>query len=69
MDYVMSLIYSVPDTMGHLSNTELNLTHFNTNPNFLLDLWKDIAELIQKQVKNLKKYFLVELCGKEIYPP
>ena len=65
----MSLIYSVPDTMGHLSNTELNLKHFNTNPNFLLDLWKDIAELIQKQVKNLKKYFLVELCGKEIYPP
>ena len=38
-----------------MSKTELNLTHFYTNPNFLLALWKDVAELSQKQLEVLKK--------------
>ena len=38
--------------------------------NFLLTLSKDLAELFQKQLQALKKrYFLVKLCGKEIYDP
>ena len=64
-----TLVYSAPDAMGHFSKTELNLTHFYTTPNFLLDLWKYLAELNQKQVELLKKYFLMMLCGKEIYSP
>ena len=55
--------------MGQLSKTELNLTHFYTNPNFILALWKDLAELNQKQLEVLKKYFWVKLCGKEIFGP
>ena len=41
--------------MGHLSKIALNLTHFYTNPNFLLALWRDLAELSQKQLEVLKK--------------
>ena len=55
--------------MGHLSKTELNLTHFYRNLMFLLALRKDLAELNQKQLEVLKKYFLVKLCGKEIFGP
>ena len=47
-------MYSAPDAMGHFSKRELNLMHFYTNPNFLLALWKNLAELNQKQVKLLK---------------
>ena len=47
-------VYSEPYGMGHLSNTELNLTCFYRNPDFLLALWKDFAELNQKQLKVLK---------------
>ena len=49
------------DTIGHFSKTELNLTHFHTNPNFLLALWKDLAELLQKQTEVLKKSIFGEL--------
>ena len=61
-------MYSSLDTMGHSSKTELNLTHFYTGPNSLLDLWKYLAALFQKQLEFLKN-LLVELCGKEIYGP
>ena len=50
----MTMDYIEPYGMGHLSKTELNLTHFYTKPNFLLDPWKGLAELNKKQleVKN-----------------
>ena len=41
--------YAATYGMGHFSKTELNLTQFYKNPNFLLALWKDLAELFQKQ--------------------
>ena len=53
--------YSAPYGKGHFSNTELNLTHFYTNPNFLLDIWKYIAELFQKQLEVLKKVLFGEV--------
>ena len=43
--------------MGNLSKTELNLMHFYRNPNLLLDLWKDLAKLFQKQIEVKKKRF------------
>ena len=48
-------MYSAPYGMGHSSNTELNMTHFYTNPNFLLALWIDLAEMFQEQLEVLKK--------------
>ena len=44
--------------MGHFSKTELNITHFYTNPKFLLALWKDLTEPNQKKVGLLKKTVL-----------
>ena len=38
-----------PDTIGVVSKTQLNLTHFYTNSNFLLGLWKDLADPNPKQ--------------------
>ena len=62
-------MYSATYAMGHLSKTELNITHFYTNPKFLLSLWKDLAEMNLKQLEVLKKNVLVKLCGKEIFCP
>ena len=31
--------------MGGMSKTEMNPTHFYTNHNFLLAIWKDLVEL------------------------
>ena len=53
--------------MGHFSKKELNITHFYTHPNFLLDLCKDFVDLFQKELEVLKKYFLVKLYGKEVF--
>ena len=50
-----NIYYIAPDAMGQLSNTELNITHFYTNPNFLFCIWKDLAELFQKQLVVLEK--------------
>ena len=49
--------------MGGVSKTELNLTHFYTNPNFILALCKDLDDINQKQREFLKRYFLMKLCG------
>ena len=62
-------MYSAPYNMGHLSKIEINMTHFYTKINFLLALWKDLAKLNLKQIKALKKYLMVKLCGKEIFTP
>ena len=43
--------YSAPYGMVHLSKTELNITHLYKNPNIVLALWKDIADLNQKQLE------------------
>ena len=50
-------IYSASDViyMAHFSKKELNLTHSYTNPNFLLALWKDLAELFEKHFEVLTK--------------
>ena len=56
--------YIAPYGMGHLSKTELNPTHFYTNPNFLLGIWKISPRWIRKNLN-----FLVKLCGKEIFGP
>ena len=37
--------------MIRVSKTELNLTHFYTNPNLLLVLWKDLAEMNKKKLR------------------
>ena len=47
--------YSAPYDMGHFIKIELNLTHFYKNPDFLLSLWEDLAEIFQKQLEVLKK--------------
>ena len=44
-----------------LLKTELNLSHFYTNPNLLLALWKDLAELNQKQLEILKNVLFGEV--------
>ena len=44
-----SLNDNQPDSMIGISQTETFITHFNTNTNFLLAPWKDIAELNPKQ--------------------
>ena len=62
--------YSAPYGMGHFWKTNLNLRHFDTNPNLLLALWKGLAELKKETSRTFgKKYFLDKLCGKEIYWP
>ena len=66
--YISSTIIVHP-TLWNTYQTELNLTHFYTKPNFLLALWKDFTKLFQKQLEVLKKYVLVKLCRKEIYRP
>ena len=49
---------------------ELNLRHFYTNPNFLLALMKDLAELFQKQLEVLKKStFLFSYVWKKYLTP
>ena len=56
--------------MGHLSKTELNLTYFYKNPNFLLALWKYLAGLNQKQLESLKKStFWWSCAGKKYLAP
>ena len=72
--YTFEYIYISSTIIVHLTlwntyQTELNLTHFYTKPNFLLALWKDFTKLFQKQLEVLKKYVLVKLCRKEIYRP
>ena len=55
--------------MAHFSNTELNIVHFYTNPNFLLDIWKDLIELFQKQLEVLKKILFGEVMWeRNIWP-
>ena len=54
---------------GHWRKTELNLTHFYTNPNYFLALWEDLDNLNLKQLEILGKYVLVKLCGKEKIGP
>ena len=48
-------MYNAPCATGHISKIELNLTHFNTNPNFLLHDWKDLTNLNLKQLEVFKK--------------
>ena len=50
-----NIYYIAPDDVGQLSNTELNITHFYTIPNFLFAIWKDLAELFQKQLVVLEE--------------
>ena len=43
--------------------------HFYTNPNFLLALWRDLANLNHKQVKLLKNVLFVEVIWeRNIWP-
>ena len=60
-------MYTAPYAMVHLSKKELNLTHFYTIPDFLLTLWKDLAELTLEKLEVLKKKLLMKLCAKEIF--
>ena len=52
--------------MSGVSKKGVNLTHFNTNPNFVLALWKDLADTNQKQLKVLKKKLFSEFMGERI---
>ena len=47
--------------MGHFSKTELNPTHFDTNLNCLLVLWKGLVDFFQKQLEVLKKVLYGEV--------
>ena len=53
--------------MVDVSKIELNLTHFYTNPNFILALWKDLTELNQKQLRVLKIVLFGEVMWENIY--
>ena len=53
--------YSATYDMWHFSDPELNLTHSHKNINFLLSLWKYLAELFQKQPKYSKKVIFGEV--------
>ena len=60
-------MYSAPYAMVHLSKKELNLTHFYTIPDFLLTLWKDLAELTLEKLEVLKKKTFDEvMCKRDI---
>ena len=62
-------MYSASYGMGHSSNTELNITHFYTNTNFLLALWIDLAEMFQEQHEVLKKNIFGEVMRqRNIWP-
>ena len=48
------------------SKKELNLTHFYTNPNFLLALWKDLTELNPRQCWSFEKVLFGKVMGEQI---
>ena len=58
--------YRWTHAMSGVSQTELILTCFYKNPEFLLDLWKDIAKLDPKQRWNPEKVIFGEVMGERI---
>ena len=54
-DSLLILIYSTPDTMWHLPQTELILTNFYINPNCSLALWKYLIKMNPKLCWGLKE--------------
>ena len=49
--------------MSGVSQIELIIMHFYTNPNFLLGIWKDIDELNTKQLRSFENLIFGEVMG------
>ena len=63
---MITFYYKQNESMGCVSKTELNITHFYTDDNFLLALWKDLVKMNLKNVEVLKDILFGGVMGEII---
>ena len=70
--YLSKTEYNQPGVMGGVSQIELIITHFYTNPNFLLAIWKYLAHVCTGSENNVESTWpgvVYHQCNLKLQPP